>query len=67
MYQWRGSPWLFSSNGYREQRKFMRIEAEKNVLVLRQWADLFQFSKFRNVQTQNNILKFLLSLANVGC
>ena len=40
----------------------MRIEAEKNVLVLRQWADLFQFSKFRNVQTQNNILKFLLLL-----
>ena len=38
----------------------MRIESEKNVLVLRQWADLFQFSKFRNVQTQNNILKFLL-------
>ena len=47
--------------------KFMRIEAEKKVLVLRQWADLFQFSKFRNVQTQNNILKFLLLLANVGC
>ena len=45
----------------------MRIEAEKNVLVLRQWADLFQFSKFRNVPTQNNILKFLLLLANVGC
>ena len=45
----------------------MRIEAEKNVLVLHQWADLFQFSKFRNVQTQNNILKFLLLLANVGC
>ena len=44
----------------------MRIEAEKNLLVLRQWADLFQFSKFRNVQTQNNILKFLLLLANVG-
>ena len=36
----------------------MRIEAEKNVLVLRQWADLFQYSKFRNVQTQNNILNF---------
>ena len=36
----------------------MRIEAEKNVLVLRQWADLFQFSKFRNVQTQNNSLNF---------
>ena len=67
MYYWRGSLWLFSSNGYREQRKFMRIEAEKNVLVLHQWADLFQFSKFRNVQTQNNILKFLLLLANVGC
>ena len=45
----------------------MRIEAEKNVLVLRQWVDLFQFLKFRNVQTQNNILKFLLLLANVGC
>ena len=45
----------------------MRIEAEKNVLVLLQWADLFQFSKFRNEQTQNNILKFLLLLANVGC
>ena len=44
----------------------MRIEAEKNVLVLRQWADLFQFLKFRNVQTQNNILKFLLLLANVN-
>ena len=58
MYWWRGSLWLFSSNGYREQRKFMRIEAEKNVLVLRQWADLFQYSKFRNVQTQNNILNF---------
>ena len=43
------------------------LKAEKNVLVLRQWADLFQFSKFRNVQTQNNILKFLLLLANVGC
>ena len=39
----------------------------KNVLVLRQWAVLFQFSKFRNVQTQNNILKFLLLLANIGC
>ena len=51
MYQWRGSPWLFSSTGYREQRKFMQIEAEKkNVLVFRQWADLFQFSKFRNVK-----------------
>ena len=34
----------------------------KNVLVLRQWADLFQFSKFGNIQTQNNILKFLLLL-----
>ena len=40
---------------------------KKNLLVLRQWADLFQFSKFRNVETQNNILKFLLLLANVGC
>ena len=38
----------------------MRIEAEKKVLVWRQWADLFQFSKIRNSQTQNNILKFLL-------
>ena len=46
----------------------MQIEAEKkNVLLLRQWAYLFQFSKFRNVQTQNNILIFLLLLANVGC
>ena len=35
----------FFFNGYRKQRKFMRIEAEKNVLVLRQWADLYQFSK----------------------
>ena len=45
----------------------MRIEAEKNNLLLRQRADLFQFLKFRNVQTQNKILKFLLLLANVGC
>ena len=46
MYYWRGSPWLFSSNGYREQRKFMRIETEKkNALVLRQWPDLHHFSK----------------------
>ena len=37
---------LFFSNGYRKQRKFMRIEAEKkNILVLHQWADLYQFSK----------------------
>ena len=43
------------------------LKPKKNVLVLRQWADLFQFLKFRNVQTQNNILKFLLLLANVGC
>ena len=45
MYYWRGSLWLFSSNGYREQRKFMRIQTEKTVLVLHQWADLYQFSK----------------------
>ena len=41
------------------------LKPKKNVLVLRQWADLFQFSKFRNIQTQNNVLKFLLLLANV--
>ena len=43
------------------------LKPKENVLVLRQWADFFQFSKFRNVQTQNNILKFLLLLAKVGC
>ena len=43
------------------------LKTKKNVLVLRQWADLFQFSKIRNVQTQNNILNFLPLLANVGC
>ena len=43
------------------------LKPRKSVLVLRQWADLFQFSKIRNVQTQNNILNFLLLLANVGC
>ena len=43
------------------------LKEKKNVLVLRQWADLFQFSKFRNVQTKNTFKKFLLSLANIGC
>ena len=43
------------------------LKAKKKVLVLHQWADLFQFSKLRNVQTQNKILKFLLLLANIGC
>ena len=39
-------PYSLFSNGYRKQRKFMWIEAEKkNILVLRQWADLYQFSK----------------------
>ena len=31
--------------------------SRKKRSCLRQWADLFQFSKFRNVQTQSNILK----------
>ena len=43
------------------------LKEKKNVLVLRQWADLFQFSKFRNVQTKNTFKKFLLLLANIGC
>ena len=39
-------PIAFFSNGYRKQRKFMWIEAEKkSILVLRQGADLYQFSK----------------------
>ena len=29
----------------RKQRKFMWIEAEKKILVLRQWSDLYQFAK----------------------
>ena len=36
------------------------LKPKKKVLVWRQWADLFQFSKIRNVQTQNNLLKYLL-------
>ena len=43
------------------------LKAKKKVLVLHQWADFFPFSKLRNVQTQNKILKFLLLLANIGC
>ena len=58
-YFWRGSLWLFSSNGYREQKKFMRIETEKKkVLVLRQWPDLYQFSK---VSRRTNPLKLVKS------
>ena len=40
------------------RRNSCELKPKKNLLVLRQWADLFQFSKFRNVQTQNNILNF---------
>ena len=63
MYYWRGSLWLFSSNGYREQRKFMRIETENNKTFL----SCVSFRKFRNVQTQSDILKCLLLLTNVEC
>ena len=41
IYNWRGSLGLFTSNCYREQGKFMQIEAEKTILVLRQWAELY--------------------------
>ena len=30
------------------------LKPKKNLLVLLQWADLFKFSKFRNVKTKNN-------------
>ena len=40
------------------RRNSCELKPKKNLLVLRQWADLFQFSKVRNVQTQNNILNF---------
>ena len=46
----------------------MQIEAERNILILRQRADLYIFfESFRNVQILNDIFKFLLSPANVGC
>ena len=31
MYDWRGPLWLFSFNGYHEERKFMQIEADKKL------------------------------------
>ena len=64
MYYWRGSLWLFSSNGYREQRKFMRIETENKKKT---FLSCVSFLKFRNVQTQSDILKFLLLPTDVDC
>ena len=54
---------FFSSNGYREQRKFIGIETEKKR------SCLASMGRFISVQykTQNDILIFLLLLANVGC
>ena len=45
---------LFSSNGYRYYREFMRIEAEKNILVLRQWTGLY-FFLFRKFSKRTNL------------
>ena len=53
----------FFFEGYREQRKFMRIETGKKPSCLP------SMGRFISVQykTQNDILNFLLLLANVGC
>ena len=61
---------LFSPNGYREQRKFMRIETEnkKNLLVLRQFSKV---SKRTNPEWHFKIFTFankrgLLELLSYG-
>ena len=44
-------PWLFSSNGYHEQRKFMRIEAEKKrscLASMGRFISVFEVSKRTN-------------------
>ena len=69
---WRGPSWLFSLNSYYEQKKFMQIEAVRNILVLCQRADLYSFSKvFETYKSRMIIFTFtsqrrLLELPNYG-
>ena len=56
------------SNGYRKQRKFMWIEAEKRHSCLPSMSRFIPvFESFLKVQIKNDIFKFLLLLVNVGC
>ena len=46
----------------------MQMEAVRNILVLRQRADLYSFSKvFETYKSRMIFFKFLLSSAKVGC
>ena len=68
MYYWRAPLRLFSSNHYREQREFIQIKPRKTILFLRQWADLYSFSKvFYTGKCRSKFYFFLLLRANESC
>ena len=73
MYQWRGSLWLLSSKGYREQRKFERIEAEKKRSCLASMGRFISIFEVSNCLGMVNIiisifpiLVFLKQLINLS-
>ena len=67
MYNWRGSLWLFSSVIVNRGNSCELKPKRKTFLSYVNGQIYIIFRKFRNVQTQNDILKFLLLLAKVGC